>query len=67
MLILAIVFINGNLMTSLFCCSGYVYCGYVIKLVNFTILLLIQFINLLKVAENKNTCGAYKSNFSQYF
>jgi len=57
MLILAIAFINGSLMTSLFLCSRYVYCGYVIKLANFTSFTLIQFINLLKVVENKNTCS----------
>jgi len=52
MLILAITFIKGNLMT--FCCSGYEYCSCVIKLTNLLVLLLNQFINLLKVAENKH-------------
>jgi len=35
-LILAIEFINGNLISHCFCCSGDVYCGYGIKLANFT-------------------------------
>jgi len=41
----------------------------VIKLAKFTSLRLIQFINLLRVAENKNTPveSAYKSNFNRYF
>jgi len=65
MLIFAIAFINGNLMASLFCCSGYVYCGYVIKLANSIVLFIIQFINLPRVVENKKIPIelAYKSNF----
>jgi len=32
MFILAVAFIIDNILTSLFCCSGYICCGYVIKL-----------------------------------
>jgi len=50
MLISAIAFIKGNLMTSLFLLSRW------LNLYILLVLLLIQFINLVKVAENKNTC-----------
>jgi len=40
----------------------------VIKLANYTIFLLIQFIKLLKVVANKKpVASAHKSNFSPYF
>jgi len=53
-LILAISFINGNIMTSLFLLLRLRILRLNLQIL--LVLLLIQFINLLRVAENKNTC-----------